>query len=628
MRKLLSLLLILATLISVPFTLISCAQVPPDNTDEGGGITDTPGDNDDSDEPTGTIVVPEYRDYGRDTVNFADMSYTRPNIEKAVEKFRNVIEIIEKNEIEYTHQLEKIEALDPIYIEIVSMSSLASIYSYRDASDKSWSDETLYIDTSYPGFSRAVEDLFVAAAASEHKDSFANDYFGEELYEYEDGGIYTDELVELMEDEAKLENDYNTLSTDSVTLKYEHPLLPEMNSGTYEEYIAALEAACGSGTALFTSAKDELDAIYEDEITRLTSGIFVELIKVRRLISNELGYESYREYAYETIYHDYEHKSFLTFAGEVKSYVIPVYVTLSNYLFAPYISSYEGKHSMKGPGRAELINSLYGVYGECGDKFSEIYSYMLQHGLYDIEKAKDNRYEGAFTSYIEKYNSPFVFVSMDGTAMDYMTLSHEFGHFVDEFVNYGGSSSLDLAEVSSQALEMLTLTKLSGKLDEDTSRYLTYIKLDELLSTIIFQTFYASVEDEIYKLEYNDITRSKLDAVVANVAKDFGLSSAVNSIEFILIPHTILYPFYVQSYATSATVAIEIFCMEKAEAGSGFEAYLSLIERESDETFEKTLEDASLTSPFADGALRRLSDRIYYYLVGAHFFESPGNNVA
>ena len=103
---------------------------------------------------------------------------------------------------------------------------------------------------------------------------------------------------------------------------------------------------------------------------------------------------------------------------------------------------------------------------------------------------------------------------------DHTTISHEFGHFYDEFENYGNATSLDLCELSSQAMEMLTLTKFKGVLNNDEYKYLYYKQMKSALETLIIQGFYARFEALAYALKYDEISREALDGLVMRAAKD------------------------------------------------------------------------------------------------------------
>ena len=87
-----------------------------------------------------------------------------------------------------------------------------------------------------------------------------------------------------------------------------------------------------------------------------------------------------------------------------------------------------------------------------------------------------------------------------------------------------------------------------------------------------------------------------------------------------MIPHTILYPHYVQSYCTSVIPALEILFLE-IEEERGFEVYLDLVRREENLTFTELLTEAGLSSPFEKGVLKEIVDEMHYYVLGTHYFK-------
>lgn len=638
MKKIISLVLALLFLCANILFTVSCGQnntENPDNTctahvDEiKDGLCDVCGerlDENETEKPENEdgIKVPEYKDYLRGTKNFDDLVYSRPDINHAVTVFDSLSKMISDNTLPYGEQLQKLDEASFIYDNVKTMNALATIYNYKDTTNEFWLAEYQYISTNYPSFSQATEKLFVSAANSPHSESFANDFFGEGLSEYKDGGIYTDELVALMEKEAELEAEYTSISTASVTVSYEGL------TDTYDKILSFYKEKYGEGSVEYLRAKALCDELYERERAKLEGALLVELIKVRKEISDALGYDSYEKFAYDTLYHDYSPEKMEEFIKAVTEYVIPVYLNLSGKLFSPYIYDYEKTEPVFKTDKATLINKLYDVYSEADARLCEIYSYMLQHSLYDVEEKSPNRFQGSFTTYIETNASPFLFVSLENSILDYTTMAHEFGHFADEYINNGVGASLDTLEISSQALELLTLSRLEKELDEKTYHYLLYSKLDEMLTTIIFQSFYASFEISAYKLDYEDITLENLNALVASCAKSFGLSSACNSVEYVSIPHIFLYPFYVQSYATSAVAALEIYTLEVKTSGAGFAAYNTLLTRGEDDvpSFDESLVAAGLSSPFEKSEIKNILNELHYAALGAYFYKAHDGNVA
>lgn len=68
---------------------------------------------------------------------------------------------------------------------------------------------------------------------------------------------------------------------------------------------------------------------------------------------------------------------------------------------------------------------------------------------------------GSYTTYLESYEMPYIYISPEGTLADLLTAAHEYGHFVDGYVNCNQTFSIDCSEVFSQALEYLTLGSTS-----------------------------------------------------------------------------------------------------------------------------------------------------------------------
>ncbi len=620
MSKIIALILSILMLFGSTVTLLSCSKEPEPPVSENGGESgdsDAPGEEnapsakEDEDEH---IKVPEYKDHERGTINFSEIVYVRPNTEEIIEKFNTVADLILKNpdDTPYSLQLDEVMKLESDYLRINTMYAYSNIKMSEDASNEYWCDEYEYIASGYPSFSKAVEDLFVAAANSPHAESFEKDYFGEGLVEqYKDGGSYTEKLVSLMEEEVTLETEYSSFSTANTVITYQG------FTDTVDNILKHYSDTFGQDTAYYSRAKKECYELYETTVAQRTREIFVSLIKVRRLISDEYGYESYSAVAYED-YHDYSETEAVRFIRDVAKYILPVYTKLNNFVFHPYFYTYKPTATFS-PNK--IINDLGSVYEKYDEDVYAVYSYMLQHNLYSCDISKTNRYEGSFATYLDVYNAPFLFTSFYGGANDYMTLSHEFGHFLDSYVNYGNDTSLDLSEVSSTAFEFLTMHELRGFLSEEDSKYLSYTQFDSAMQVLVFQGFYALFEHYAYAIPYESISEEALTAAMQRAAADMGFSLNQNaSLDFVIIPHTVLYPFYVQSYCTSTAAALQIYFAETENEGEGLSAYKSLIDRCEQQSFTKHLERAGLSSPFSPNTLKALADSIHYEILGSHYY--------
>ena len=563
-----------------------------------------------------TLVVPQYRDYGRETVDFSQITYERPDIDAAISAFSSLSDKIRKNAESFENQLVAIRDTDDIFFEISSMYTYANIMTQKNSEDAYWNGEFSYISVNYPRFAKAVEDLFVVCAQSAHKESFENEYFGAgTLSEYVDGGKYSEDAVNLMSCEAELEANYSKITSASITISYggETGSADFLISYYYEKY-----GKNKATEAMYLYHAFMINSLYREEYGKTAKPIFIELIKTRSLIADSLEYESYAEYAYESLGHDYTAESMSRLLSDVSEYLMPLYYKLYTEIFKDYNAPNPCTELHKN----EILNTLYVLLSGTDDELFEAFCYMLQHGLYDIEPANTARYEGAFTAYIDKYNSPYIFVSTKGEVSDYFTVIHEFGHFFDAYVNYGKDTSLDLSEISSQALEMLLLDRLEKELADEYENYLFIHQIDDALGTIRSQSFYAMAEHEIYKLDYEKITEENINAILKYCEEKFYYPEGTFTLnELVSVPHIVLYPYYVQSYTTSALVSLELYFAEKEELGAGLSAYKALVEKDNDASFAKKIEQVGLASPFEIGFVKNTVNRIHRHIYGIDYYK-------
>ena len=600
--------LILLTFLTSLLLLVSCDGTHGNNhTGHSGGAANE------------TVRIPKPEDIEREFTKFDDIVYSRPDYEKLISDIDAVAEKIKANDTSFEEQVALIEALETDYSHFLTMYSYNIIAISKNAADSAVTVEYELLASAYPDVLKAIEDMTVAAARSPHARKFEEEYFGDGLIEeYGEGGKYTEEIVALLKNEAELETKYSSISTATVDITYDGV------TASFDEMEQRIANKYGEGSTKYISAMADCEELYYEAENRLITDTFVDLLRVRRLIADEFSYESYATYAYDTIYHDYSTEQMDKFIDDIAKYVVPVYKDLESTVFYSYFRSV----NPPSLSRVKLINTLYDLYEKEDEELHKIYSYMLASGFYDIDYYDDNRSGGAFTTYLEDYSAPFIFMTRYGDVGDLTTLSHEFGHFADSYINYDSVASMDLLEVSSQALELLTLEMLSDTLTSSEYKYLLYYEIQNAFLTLIYQGFYASFEREVYQLAYDEITEENLAMTVSKVAREMGLPQYDLSVVF--IDHTLLYPFYVQSYCTSIVSSIDIYLEECDSNGAGIEIYKNLIERSEELTYEQNLLRVGLSSPFEKDKLKEISNELYYKINGYYYFkESQGNsNVA
>lgn len=440
------------------------------------------------------------------------------------------------------------------YVLFETMTQLAYILYTLDLNDTARSEEYNLCSAELLLLSQALESCYIAMAASPLRTELEDELFGEGFFlDYDSEGFYSDDrVVELLQRDSELQSAYLELLLDE---------------SSYEaEYNAAAE-------------------------------IFIELLRVRREIAQALDYDSYAQFAYDFYYdRDYTPEQAERYTADIAECLPPL---LDGALSCGYYV----------PMRAErALRLLDGAAHSLGREFAEVYDYMVTYELYDISDDA-GKMGGSYTTYLEAYEMPYLFLSPTGSSDDLLTAAHEFGHFVDAYVNCNMTVSTDCAEIFSNALEYLMLDRFA--LTDATREALTASKLADSLFVFLSQACYAEFERRVYALPDEDLTAERLGEVFAACCADFGLADLYGSSRealeksWVLIHHFYIAPFYVISYCVSEDAALRVYQCE-LEDGSGLDTYLRLLYRSAENTFVNLLDEAELGSPFDSGRMEEL----------------------
>ena len=159
-------------------------------------------------------------------------------------------------------------------------------------------------------------------------------------------------------------------------------------------------------------------------------------MKTRLRIAQELGYESYMDYAYEYFGRDYTAEQASLFMQDVKNELVPLYKKVKqdelSYIFEE-VPNMDEKRVFEIVKKAAVDMST---------KTGKIFSFMEKYELYDIS-ASPNKAPGSFQTYLRAYDAPFILMNLEGNAYDVLIFAHEFGHFVDSYLNYDYTVSIE-----------------------------------------------------------------------------------------------------------------------------------------------------------------------------------------
>lgn len=523
-------------------------------------------------------------------VAFEDMEYTRPDA-AALCKALGELEKLVKDGGSFDEVGAAFEAAYSDYSLFNTMDSLSYIRHTIDLNDEYYETENNWCEEQSPLIEQALEKCYIAMGQSDLRDRLEEEYFTEDFFDfYDENQIYSnDRVVKLMQKDNDLQAQYMALQSDqTIEWNGEEVLYEDIigdESLDYDSYLMAYQ-------------------LYYNKYNPQVGEIFAEMIRTRNEIARELGYDTFADFAYSYYYdRDYTPEEAEDYLSDIAAELAPMY------FYAVY-----GAQSTTPCSTDEVLDLFEKTVYRFGGEFATSYEFMQAYDLMDITDSS-SKMPGSYVTYLSSYQMPFLYVSPTGKLDDLLTCCHEFGHFVDGFVNCNGTSSIDCNEIFSQGLEFLSLSRAG--LDDDEREALTISKVADSLMTFVSQAAYAEFELRAYALPDDQLNTEGLNALFLECMEEFGQS--YTGMEDIIAPgwidiqHFLIAPYYVISYCVSNDAALQIFQLEE-ENGTGLETYRALMSTSSGNTILALLEENGMESPFEPGRVEELADFFEDYL--------------
>lgn len=528
-----------------------------------------------------TVIVYERQPEEREMLRFEDIEYIRPELDTLYDTGDALLEALE-NPFKLN---EAAELLDRFLMECSNfdtMYMLAYIRSCMDVHDEFYDEEYGWCMVADAERQLVYEEVMLACEDSVHLSS----------------------LVELFGEDIRLHESELSESTD---ISYEDYIyITERQAALMARYRdLAVEAAADIESIAIDY--NELDAAYEayyEKYNPILAELYIELIELQRERAGMLGYDSFAELVYEFEYdRDYSVEDVLEYLDYIKKHLAPIRREVQE-------QGLEDLLIYDPVDERELELYLETVAWGFGGRIEEVWRFMKQYDLYDFEES-GNKAEISFQAYLGDYKAPYLFLYPYCDTGDIMTMCHEFGHYADSYIRQGAYENTDLAETFSQTMQLLSIDQLLCVMTEDEFySYSTMVMLD-ILSSFVEQA--ALAEFEIRAHEMENPTVEDLNRLCLEISEAYGLyvpgEDLYYSMYWVDIPHLFESPFYVISYAVSASAALELYEMELEEAGSGVESFITMSES-GVATLMEAVDATGLEDPLSEESVRQAAEFI------------------
>lgn len=551
-------------------------------------------------------------------LSFSQVEYERPDGQGVLDLIDKAKEQAE-NDILPFGMIWTLRKIGDATQEFYSMMTIAQIRNYLDVNDTFYSEEMEYLDTFDARIQNSYNQMF-SSIENFRFSSIQNMIFGESGAEdlQMSSQASSEEILSLQEQEKKLVAEY------------------------YYEYAQAT-VSTPDGEVLFSSLDSEGQSAYYNQFIQKYNQqfgeLYLELVSLREQMAQALGYDSYTQVAdLDMLRNSYTREDIKTFREDIKQTIAPVYRSYLEDFYRraenrdqPGYVYLLGEQSPVPQGSwQETLDQFEQLYQQMSEQTGECYSYLLSHEFIDAEPSQ-TKANVTFSTLIYSLNTPFLFANMNGSAEDVFSISHEFGHCFAMWqqLKLGSQQegrSMDVSEIHSQAMQMLTLPYYEIFYGEDAG---TARKYD--VYTMVAGILTAAMNDEFQEKIYENpqMTVQELNELYKELAMEYGL--VVESPYFDMESFSMGWfttnqyfdtPFYAIDYALSGCVAMEFLQMGLEDYTQALETYLSLVQQNSDYDFMTVLEETGLSSPFETEQMEALAQTMEDFLQGDGSFSA------
>jgi hypothetical protein len=392
------------------------------------------------------------------------------------------------------------------------------------------------------------------------------------------------------------------------------------NENYYDQFVSKLGQNITDSYLNYISGNNS-DAEYDSQFNKLTNEyytlinnnaseeefaeLYLKTVDLNNSYAQSKGYNNYIEYSYDLYSRDYTVDEAMVFGNYISENISSVYSRLLS-----EIKNSENYNSYKKlsytPDKA--ISALSSHIGDISSEMKEACDYMIEYETYSIvsKNAAPTRMDGGFTTYFSTIAEPYIFITKDDSVYDVKTLIHEFGHYNEMYQTGTSGWSIDLAEISSQALELLYIPYYSDIFGEELADISEMHTVASILWAIVSGCTIAEFETTVY--ENPDMTVDEVISLYDDLQNKYTPSD--KNLDWNIVSHLFIAPGYYISYATSAVAACEIWNKSFDDKDAAISNYIEISSYGSNGGLKEVLSECGMNDMFSDETVSEITETI------------------
>lgn len=553
-------------------------------------------------------------------MKFCDMPYERIDFEKVKEELLGLMEAF-KMAKSAQEQFEIHKKYYRLSDKVSTQVTLASIRHSMDTTDAFYEKEKAYYDEQVPAYSNLSVEYLKLLYHSLYREELEQ-IIGPVAFKNMELSFrsVSEAVIPLMQEENALVTEYEKLLAgakidwdgETLNLSLLGPYLkhkdPKVRRKAYEKQ-----------NAFFMSIEDRLDELYD------------KLVKNRTLQAKELGFETYTKLGYLRMQRNsYQREQVENLRRQVKEVFVPFAESLYEQrrkrlgLSKMYFSD-EQVYGTKGNPQPfgtpeEILEAGQKMYGELSKETREFFDFMIENELLDVFGRK-TKAVGGYMTYIPDYKSPFIFANFNGTSDDVNVITHECGHAFqgylasEDLIREHADIGMETAEIHSMSMEFFAEPWYSLFFAGEEAKAYQEMHLEDAVLFIPYGCMVDEFQHRIY--DKPDMTPAERKSVWKELEHVYKPHLDYGSLQFFADGgywqrqhHIYSFPLYYIDYVIAQLCAFEYKNKMQENYEEAWKSYLKLCRLSASDYFENLLQKAGLRSPFEDGCIREIVDKL------------------
>jgi len=550
----------------------------------------------------------------------SELKYERVSLESVQGELENLLSQI-KNAKSADEVLKARERLLEIKKEFDTANSLAYMRYTLNTVDEFYLKEVEYYDETGPKFSNYMHQCIVAMIESPFRAELEKK-LSPVLFKYYEvvSKSMSPEIIDEMVEENRLTTEYSKLMS-GMTFNFRGEEIPLTILRKYmkdDDRQTRKEAYEVLGKGL-EKHSEELDSLYD------------KLVKVRDRMAKKMGYKNYIELGYHRLNRiSFDHKMVEKFRNNVLNDLVPVISRLKTenakrmgiedfklYDNDVYVPGGDPKPILDRDG---IFKAAQVMYHDMSEETGKFFDMMMETEAFDVDSRK-NKWGGGYCTYFAKYKQPFILANFNGTSADIDVVTHEAGHAFADYMTKDNRFSLELsvggmetAETHSMSMEFFAEKYMDKFFGKDATKY-KFMHIFDALSFIPYGTIVDYFQHIVYEnpdmtpAERNE-TWNRLEAQFRPYLSTEGIPYLSKGTRWQYQMHIYETPFYYIDYCLAQVVAFEFLLESLKDYNGAFRKYVRFASQGGEALFADLIKEAGLISPFEDGALKDVAQRI------------------